>query len=189
MPDDVKTASRYEQDFAAWAREQAAALRAVRDAVVRRDGHDETLDALDWENLAEEIEGLARRDRRELVSRLATIMDHMLKLEFSSAPLPRSGWVSTVRRERAEVREIVRDSPSLGREVPAIIERTQGEAVRRIIEELVGRGELSQVAATPLLGHRYAEQQIMGDWIPGPPAGLQPIRRRRHAQGQPKETR
>jgi len=43
------TKTHYETDFAAWADEMAAALRA------------RAVDELDWENIAEEIEGLVER--------------------------------------------------------------------------------------------------------------------------------
>jgi hypothetical protein len=52
----------YERDFFAWTQEQAQILRAR-----------ETLE-LDWDNLAEEIDSMGRRDRRELESRLRRIL-------------------------------------------------------------------------------------------------------------------
>jgi uncharacterized protein DUF29 len=72
----------YEQDFVRWAETQAETLR--------RAAEDGSNLPLDWYNLAEEIESLGRSQRRELRSRLATIIEHLLKLQFSSAvePLP-----------------------------------------------------------------------------------------------------
>ncbi len=58
---------RYEDDLFAWTQEQAALLRA------------HAVDGIDWENLAEEIESMGRRDRRELKSRLRVILLHLLK--------------------------------------------------------------------------------------------------------------
>jgi hypothetical protein len=51
----TKTRVRYEDDLFAWTQEQAALLRA------------HAVDAIDWENLAEEIESIGGRDRRELI--------------------------------------------------------------------------------------------------------------------------
>ena len=48
----------YERDYYRWAVEQARALKEHR------------TEALDWKNLAEEVKGLGRSERRELRSRL-----------------------------------------------------------------------------------------------------------------------
>jgi len=70
-------ASLYDQDFYQWALETAASLRDGRVAEV------------DLESVAEEIEGLANRDLRELTSRLKHVLEHKLKLEYLPAWLPR----------------------------------------------------------------------------------------------------
>jgi hypothetical protein len=172
MPDDVKSVSAYERDFAAWAEAQAEALRAAGDAVAsagrRQTGLPAVLRTLDWDNLAEEIEGLARRDRRELASQIVTILEHLVKLENSRATEPRRGWIDTVEREREEVREVIRDSPSLGREVPNLIARRKSAAIRRAMGDLVSRGEATQ-AALASLRPDYTEERILGDWLPEPP--------------------
>ena len=53
---------RYEEDLSAWSYEQASLLRARQS------------DGLDWDNLAEEIEWMVGRDRRELKNRLRIIL-------------------------------------------------------------------------------------------------------------------
>lgn len=67
--------SLYEQDFMRWAEAQAEGLRRAAEAGSNL--------PLDWYNLAEEIESLGRSQRRELRSRLANIVEHLLKLQFS----------------------------------------------------------------------------------------------------------
>ena len=64
--DSTMSNSLYEQDFFAWANEQAALLRAGR------------LHDIDIENVVEEIEGLGRRQKRELVDRLAELLADLL---------------------------------------------------------------------------------------------------------------
>ena len=73
MPNDHPAADLYTVDLDAWARQQAEALRAVGNALHDGDDHPEPLRTIDWNNLAEEIDGLARKDRRELASRIANI--------------------------------------------------------------------------------------------------------------------
>ena len=171
MPDDVKTVSRYEQDFNAWALEQAEALRAVRHRVTGEGsapaGLDDLLRALDWDNLAEEVEGLARRDRRELASRIALIIEHLVKLQYSPAREPRAGWIATVGRSRGDVQDILRDSPSLRREVPALIRQREADMIHLAIRSLVDRGELPEPAIARAVSG-YAQEQVLEDWWPDP---------------------
>ena len=95
----------YEQDFFEWSQTTAALIRAG------------TWDDLDREALAEEIESLGKRDRRELGSRLQTLVMHLLKWGYQ--PAERSGsWRGTIRTARREITAVLDDSPSLRRQVP-----------------------------------------------------------------------
>ena len=90
----------YEEDFVRWTELQSRALRKAA-------GLGTNL-PLDWENLAEEVESLGRSQRRELRSRIAVILEHLLKLEHSSATAPRSGWIETIGRERADIERLLK---------------------------------------------------------------------------------
>jgi hypothetical protein len=57
----------YNTDVAAWAERQAGALR-------RR-----AANKIDWDNVAEEIEGVATSQKREVRSRLRVVSEHLLK--------------------------------------------------------------------------------------------------------------
>jgi hypothetical protein len=92
--------ARYDKDFALWCAEQGAALREGRWA------------ALDRENLAEEIESLGRRDRREIESRLKTLLVHLLKYRYQPRKV-KPGWSSTIREQRRQLQKIINESPSL----------------------------------------------------------------------------
>lgn len=182
MPDDIKSVSLYEQDYAAWAVKQAELLRVAHEAVAQAELHQANLPSvlrdLDWLDLAEEIESLARRDRRELASQITTIIEHLVKLQWSRATAARAGWVDTVEREREEVREIVRDSPSLGRELPEITARRVEVATRRTVRQLDRHGEQLS-AAGGALSSNYTAEKVLGDWIPEPMLSRAPRRSRR----------
>ena len=104
MPDDFKAVSSTSRisPRGRWLRRQRCVPLGMPWAspVLRNSELERVLQALDWDNLAEEIEGLARRHRRELASHIVTIIEHLTKLENSSASEPRRGWIDTVERER-----------------------------------------------------------------------------------------
>jgi hypothetical protein len=118
----TKARVRYEDDLFAWTQEQAALLRA------------HAADRLDWENLAEEIESMGGRDRRKLESRLTVILLHLLKWQAQPA-LRGASWRKTLRTQRREVRKLLRQSPSLRREVPGMIREAYADAVKDAIDE------------------------------------------------------
>jgi hypothetical protein len=114
--------ARYEDDLFAWTQEQAALLRA------------HAADGIDWENLAEEIESMGGRDRRELESRLTVIVLHLLKWQAQPA-LRGASWRKKLRTQRREIRKLLKQSPSLRREVPAIVREAYVDAVKDAIDE------------------------------------------------------
>lgn len=101
MPDR----SLYQRDFFAWTQEQAAELRRLAAA--------RTELPLDFANLAEEIESLGHRDARMVESHLARILEHLAKLEWSTAASPRFGWRAAVAEQRLACLRRLDASPSL----------------------------------------------------------------------------
>jgi len=84
----------------AWTQQQAALLR------------DRKTPALDYDNLAEEIESLGKSQHRELGSRLDVLVMHLLK--WRSQPSEHAGtWRSTIRTQRRELRRLLQQNPSL----------------------------------------------------------------------------
>jgi hypothetical protein len=74
------------------------------------------LENVDIENLIEELEGLAGRDKREIVSRLKTLIEHLLKRCYVNMPNEFRGWEVTIRTQRFELEQILEQSPSLKRQ-------------------------------------------------------------------------
>src|SRR6266436_7240278 len=117
-----RVARLYEEDFVRWTEEQSSALREAA-----RFG---TNLPLDWENLAEEVESLGRSQRHELRSRIAVILEHLLKLEHSPAADPRRGWMETIARERSEIELVLNASPSLKGDVARMIAEESSRVAR-----------------------------------------------------------
>jgi hypothetical protein len=98
--------SLYESDTYGWALQQAEALRAAARLKLN------TPLALDWENLAEEIEDLGKSRARELSSRYYRLLAHLLKWEFQPDKRT-SSWRGTVTEQRIEIDDLLDESPSL----------------------------------------------------------------------------
>jgi hypothetical protein len=94
--------------------EQAAYLRAGR------------WEALDRENLAEEIESLGREQFNKLESALRILMLHMLKWDHQVNLRSRS-WVLSIEAQRLELDNVLTDNPGLK---PRVAEAT-ARAYRR----------------------------------------------------------
>ena len=160
---DVQTSGLYDQDYHLWALDQARALRALRDAAASRGDLTAALHEVDWDNVIEELEGLAKGVRSELRNRLGTIIEHLVKLELSTATDPRRGWEESISRSRREIEFLVDDNPSLRREVAPILlspifVKVAGDAVA----DLARRGEIPRGTAAPV----YTQAQILDDWWP-----------------------
>ena len=114
--------SLYDEDLFAWAEQQAEHLRAGN------------LDRLDVEHLIEELEAMAANQRRELKSRLSVLLLHMLKHQFQAKRRSRS-WLSTMIEQRAQVADLLADSPSLRPRLEELARRAYVTAVERAAVE------------------------------------------------------
>lgn len=107
----------YDTDFYAWAIEQAALLRAGR------------LQEVDVENVAEEIEDLSKRERRELTSRLTVLLAHLLKWQLQPERRGRS-WRLTIAEQRDAIHDHLEENPSLRGQLTQILGRAWRSGLR-----------------------------------------------------------
>lgn len=91
---------RYETDVIAWANEQAAFIRAGR------------FEMLDLEHLADEIEDVGKSERRELRSRMAVLLAHLLKWQYQEGFRSKS-WQRTIKEQRRGIAGCLKETPSL----------------------------------------------------------------------------
>ena len=155
--------SLYDQDFVAWSKQQAEALRAAA-----RIGSNQSLD---WENLAEEIEDLGKSARRELQSQIRRIVRHLLKLQHSPAKEPRRGWEELIVDARAEIEDLLEVSPSLRTGLDRDVERQTQRGINLALRDLGRQQEIDPATAARLRATSYTEEQILGDWFPDEPRG------------------
>jgi hypothetical protein len=112
----------YDTDFYAWTQAQVAALRAKDWA------------ALDLDHLAEEVEALRKTERKTVRSQLRRLSSHLLKWAYQPARRSDS-WQATINDARRLVDDWLEDSPSLTRELPALVEWAYPRARREAAKD------------------------------------------------------
>ena len=157
MPDDVpRKGPDYDDDFYAWTQHQAAVVREMP----------VTDNRFDRDNVAEEIETLGRSERDAVRSQVHRIIEHFLKLQFSPATQPRSGWMRSIN----DARRI------LGDKLSATLRRDIETRLADLYEDARYQSELSleeydKVEATKLCPEEcpYTLDQILQKrWYPEP---------------------
>jgi len=112
----------YDRDFDQWATRNAELLRSGR------------LAEIDTEHLAEEIEDMAKRDRRELFHRLQVLVARLLK--FRCQPAKRSvSWTKTIRAQRDQIELTLDAAPSLKRYAREVLPLVYPKAVLNAVDD------------------------------------------------------
>lgn len=121
----------YAADETAWLEQSAELLRGGR------------LDQLDPETLAEYLTDMAKRDRREVFSRLVVLLAHLLKWEYQ--PDHRSGsWQATILEQQRELRQLL-ESGTLHNHAIAVIAEAYADARKQAAAETgVTRGSFPE---------------------------------------------
>ncbi len=120
----------YEQDFPSWINQHIALLKTSR------------FQELDIDHLIEELEGMANRDKNELVSHLKILIAHLLKWQFQLKQLSErweefkgSSWRSSIIEQRSEIHDQLEDNPSLKRLLTEAVAKAYPKAVTLAIKE------------------------------------------------------
>ncbi len=111
----------YEADETAWLEEMADLIRERR------------LDDLDYPHLAEYLIDMARRDRREVRSRMAILVAHLLKWQHQ--PKKRAGsWLATITLQRQELEDLL-SSKTLRNHAKSILAKAYSQGVEQAAAE------------------------------------------------------
>jgi hypothetical protein len=113
---------RYQDDYHAWALQQAALVKAGRFA------------DLDGRNLAAQLKGLATSEESEIESRLTVLLQHLLKWEFQPDGRTKS-WRASILEQRYRINRVIRRSPSLRRHPAMVIDEEYRVARLRAADE------------------------------------------------------
>ena len=142
--------TQYENDIVAWANEQAQLIRAGK------------FDQLDLEHLAEEIEDVGKSEKRELASRMAVLLAHLLKWQYQPERQTNS-WQRTIKEQRRGISIALRETPSLKTSLndPTWQEKAWTDAVSQAASE-------TGLADFPDACQWQMHEQVLADgWLPG----------------------
>lgn len=138
----------YESDVVAWANEQARLIRAG------------LFDQLDLEHIAEEIEDVGKSEQRELASRMAVLIAHLLKWQYQPERQSTS-WKRTIKEQRKALAFHIKQVPSLRPKLsnPEWQEAIWADAVTIAINE-TGMGGFPENCPWTM------EDILAEDWLP-----------------------
>ena len=122
--------SEYERDFPGWINQHITLLKARQ------------FDALDIDHLIEELEGMATRDKNELVSRSKILIAPLLKWQFQLKQLSEhwknftgSSWRASIIEQRSEIQDQLENNPSLKSHLSEAIAKAYPKAVTLAVDE------------------------------------------------------
>lgn len=152
----------YREDFYAWTKDQAEALRRL--AAEHWNG------PLDLEHLAEEVEGLGTDQYAAVASQMQRLIEHLLKLEFSPSAMPRRQWRVSVRSARAEIRR--RWSRTVRNLIEDEMDEIYADAREAAAAALADYGEIEAARSLPAACPYTLDQLLDRSWLPANRHGL-----------------
>ncbi len=117
-------AVRIEDDYHGWLLDQALILRSQR------------YTSLDWSNLTEELEAMARRDRTEVISHLRNLLANVLKWAYSAKRRSDKSWKGSIVRARLDLSLMIDDSAVLRNDLPVFIRVAYKQAKTLAADEM-----------------------------------------------------
>lgn len=150
---ELKTTSKklYDTDYHLW----------VMKTVKHLENKD--FDAIDLENLIEEVWDLSRREKKTLKSLLRNLLEHLLKLKYWEFEIIQNqgDWKGEIRNFRKQIKDELENSPSLKHYLLEILDECYQDA-REIVSD---KSQLPiNTFPEPLIG--TMEQVLDENWFP-----------------------
>ena len=145
------TLTLYDQDYYLWLRTTINQLRAGQ------------FSSVDLDNLLEELESVGRSQKRTVKSLLIRLFEHLLKLTYWDVERERNEghWKGEIRTFRREIKDELKDSPSLKPYILEIFDECYQDARK----EASDRSQLPiETFPVALLGS--LEQILDENWFP-----------------------
>ncbi|MFN3598958.1 MAG: DUF29 domain-containing protein [Aquificaceae bacterium] len=116
----------YDKDFPLWVEINLELLK------------EKAYELVDWENLLEEIEDMAKSDLKACISYLAVILEHLYKWDnlrslTHGKEKGGMGWIKSIRSARTEIEILLDMYPSLKEKLPLELQKAWNIALKRII--------------------------------------------------------
>ncbi len=148
---ETENQSLYDTDYNLWV------LKTVKQL------QNKDFDAVDLENLIEEVADLSRRDKKKIKSLLIKLFEHLLKLKYWSAQskYSKGHWLGEIRNFRQQINDELKDSPSLKPYTLEIFEEChrKGRAIA------IDRSQLD-LSTFPEKPFATIEQILDENWLP-----------------------
>ncbi|TGU68376.1 DUF29 domain-containing protein, partial [Mesorhizobium sp. M1C.F.Ca.ET.144.01.1.1] len=93
------------------------------------------------------IESFGRSDKREIASRLGTLVLHLLKWEFQPEQR-KTGWLLTIREQRLRIEGLLDESPSLRKYPAQVLDREFKISRLKALDETGLRDRDSRISAS-----------------------------------------
>jgi hypothetical protein len=113
---------KHDEDFYGWAMANASLLKQGK------------YQEVDMEHIIEELESMGASEKREIRSRMTQLLKHLLKWKYQPDLQCRS-WRNSIRNQRLELADVIRDNPSLKSILDENIKEVYARALKDAAEE------------------------------------------------------
>ena len=105
---------------------------------------------------------MGARERRELINRLAVLMDQLLKWPFQPE-LRGNSWRNTIDVQRFDVKELLEDNPSLAAGLNERMEKAYRKSVMLAVRE-TGLSKMAFPVACPFSTEQLLSEEFWPEW-------------------------